>query len=791
MVGGISCWLSSGRDGWWGGPPADTAAEQEGGAPWAPSGTAACWRFDPGPSAIGPQAGRRDPAGREAAAVGPQGDEQDPVARSAAGPSVLRGAWRQESPGARRRATTGGLPGPDACYDRRLATNEGLTRPEACHDRRFDDIDGSDDGDADKVAEGMVGGNDGCTDVQADVCAWCCEPPFDGHGSAQCIQVPGQHRESVLQQVLRVSPWKGQVLVQAVPMLSTWQALEDMCETPTLAPRIRSTVVKSPELQWVAAPASAVLGEPPRGARGVFLAPGDMGRLRQAARFLRGFGGVEWPRAGRAFWPADFPTAVEGLCNCEASPCDWVGPVTSGEGLRAEEGPYAGSLAIIGGTVLSTVPEDLGHNIVKFSCEALPCDLVEPITSDEGLHADEGPRTGGVASIGGTVRSTIAEELVRNMMKSNGEDMPGNLVDCEALDRAVDRAQREEEAASQARAEAAAHAWDETRMQNRRVKGLEPLRHASSALNPKLRRRQLQAGRFLQAEDVWGAGRPRATAAAHTGTAVESHAGSDNVGQAAAQAAAEERLPAMAVTITSNEELHAAEGPHTGGVAIIGGAVLTTDPEDMDHIGVKSNREALPCDLLEPITSGEGRHAGEGPCTGGVVIIGGAAPSASAEVLEAFTSGEGPQAITEGIRQASAGTPGAHGSPGRGQRERESTAKQRMHRGLQRTQAATCRGRQHCQGRTAFWLQLGAWLCAFRLAGDVSGKRAVDHGSVAAELLPSTMDGRQLWQLDPYVLAEVMTEDAVFVDYDFQHVRGVEFDVVEVVTNSRRLCCGG
>jgi hypothetical protein len=53
------------------------------------------------------------------------------------------------------------------------------------------------------------------------------------------------------------------------------------------------------------------------------------------------------------------------------------------------------------------------------------------------------------------------------------------------------------------------------------------------------------------------------------------------------------------------------------------------------------------------------------------------------------------------------------------------------------------------------------------------------------------MDGRQLWQLDPYVLAEVMTEDAVFVDYDFQHVRGVEFDVVEVVTNSRRLCSGG
>ena len=222
MVGGISCWLSSGRDGWWWGPPADTAAEQESGPPWAHSGSAACVRFEPGPSTVGPEVVRRDLAGREAAAVGPQGGGQDPVGLSPAGSSALRCAWRQESPGARRRATTGGLPGPDACYDRRLATNEGLTRPEACHDRRFDDIDGSDDGDADKVAEGMVGGNDGCTDVQADVCAWCCEPPFDGHGSAQCIQVPGQQR------------------------------------------------VKSPEKQGVAAPASVWLWEPPRDGRGVF-----------------------------------------------------------------------------------------------------------------------------------------------------------------------------------------------------------------------------------------------------------------------------------------------------------------------------------------------------------------------------------------------------------------------------------------------------------------------------------------------------------------------------------------
>jgi hypothetical protein len=118
----------------------------------------------------------------------------------------------------------------------------------------------------------------------------------------------------------------------------------------------------------------------------------------------------------------------------------------------------------------------------------------------------------------------------------------------DGLTRAVFRAQREEETASQAKAEAAAQAWDETRMQNRRLKGLEPLRHAISALNPKARRRHLQEGRFPQAEDVWGAVRPKATAATHAGMAVESHAGSDKVGQAAAQAAAEEGLPAMAVS---------------------------------------------------------------------------------------------------------------------------------------------------------------------------------------------------------------------------------------------------
>ena len=40
---------------------------------------------------------------------------------------------------------------------------------------------------------------------------------------------------------------------------------------------------------------------------------------------------------------------------------------------------------------------------------------------------------------------------------------------------------------------------------------------------------------------------------------------------------------------------------------------------------------------------------------------------------------------------------------------------------------------------------------------------------------------------DPFVLVEELTEDVVFADYDFLHVRGVEFDDVEVLTNSRRL----
>ena len=71
--------------------------------------------------------------------------------------------------------------------------------------------------------------------------------------------------------------------------------------------------VQSPVKQAVAAPASGWLWEPPRGGRVAFLPPGDLGRVRQAARFLRGFGGGEVQRAERASLPAETPTARAGL----------------------------------------------------------------------------------------------------------------------------------------------------------------------------------------------------------------------------------------------------------------------------------------------------------------------------------------------------------------------------------------------------------------------------------------------------------------------------------------------
>ena len=50
-----------------------------------------------------------------------------------------------------------------------------------------------------------------------------------------------------------------------------------------------------------------------RSRRAGFLPPGDLGRVRQAARFLRGFGGGEVRRAERASLPAETPTARAGL----------------------------------------------------------------------------------------------------------------------------------------------------------------------------------------------------------------------------------------------------------------------------------------------------------------------------------------------------------------------------------------------------------------------------------------------------------------------------------------------
>ena len=46
---------------------------------------------------------------------------------------------------------------------------------------------------------------------------------------------------------------------------------------------------------------------------------------------------------------------------------------------------------------------------------------------------------------------------------------------------------------------------------------------------------------------------------------------------------------------------------------------------------------------------------------------------------------------------------------------------------------------------------------------------------------------REQHEDDLFVLMEELTEDEVFTDYDFLHVRGVEFDDVEVLMNSWRL----
>ena len=74
----------------------------------------------------------------------------------------------------------------------------------------------------------------------------------------------------------------------------------------------------------------------------------------------------------------------------EALPCDLREPIVRDEGLHTE---VAG---MIHGMVQNKLPEHLGHSIVKgaveaerkYICEALPCDLREPIVRDEGLHTE-------------------------------------------------------------------------------------------------------------------------------------------------------------------------------------------------------------------------------------------------------------------------------------------------------------------------------------------------------------------------------------------------------------------
>ena len=178
--------------------------------------------------------------------------------------------------------------------------------------------------------------------------------------------------------------------------------------------------------------------------------------------------------------------------------------------------------------------------------------------ADAAFVAPEAPATGigkmqlGAVSAGVGVVDEAAPEApatgISSVARWKGRKRQASPAAREALARAAVRAQGEAEADSQARAEAAAHAWDETRLQNRRLSGVGPLRRARLALDPKLRRRHLQEGRFPQDEDAFGAARHEATTAAHTGAAVESQAEIENAGQAAAQASAEERLPTEAVS---------------------------------------------------------------------------------------------------------------------------------------------------------------------------------------------------------------------------------------------------
>jgi hypothetical protein len=106
-----------------------------------------------------------------------------------------------------------------------------------------------------------------------------------------------------------------------------------------------------------------------------------------------------------------------GKSYCEALPCDLMEPILGEEGLRT------GAVRIIGGTVQNKKPEHAVHNVVKFKCEALPCDLKDPFSKDEGPHTESARR------FGGTVEGEVPEDLFYSTGKSICEALPCDLME--------------------------------------------------------------------------------------------------------------------------------------------------------------------------------------------------------------------------------------------------------------------------------------------------------------------------------------------------------------------------
>jgi hypothetical protein len=102
---------------------------------------------------------------------------------------------------------------------------------------------------------------------------------------------------------------------------------------------------------------------------------------------------------------------------CEALPCDLMEPIFGEEGLRT------GAVHIIGGMVQDKKPEHAGHSVVKFKCEALPCDLKAPFSQDEGPHTESARR------FGGTVKGEGPEGLVCSTGQSYCEALPCDLME--------------------------------------------------------------------------------------------------------------------------------------------------------------------------------------------------------------------------------------------------------------------------------------------------------------------------------------------------------------------------